>query len=98
MTLTVLGLFPDEDAGPGPADLARLRQQRILLTGLRDEVEAAGRRVATQEADGTWRSAAQRAYGRRLTELAGELQGVWRAVDDALSAADAAIDAVKAEL
>lgn len=96
MVLTGIGLFPDEDAGPTAEDLARLRQQRSLLTGVRDEVEVTGRRVAAQEAEGSWRSPAQRAYGRRLTELAGELQGVWRAVDDALSAVDDAIIALKA--
>lgn len=78
------------------AALARLREQRWRLGVVRGDVEAAGRRLAGQEVGAGWRSDAQRAYQDRLVELSGKLQGVWRALDDALYAVDVAIERVKA--
>jgi hypothetical protein len=89
------GILPDP-AGESTVALARLREQRWRLTRVRDDVEAAGRRLALQEIGTGWRSPAQRAYADRLTELGHGLQGVWRALDDALHAVDAAIERVKA--
>jgi hypothetical protein len=88
------GILPDP-AGERAIALARLREQRWRLGRLRDDVEETGRRLASQEVGAGWRSPAQRAYADRVAELVGGLQEVWRAVDDALHAADAAIDRVK---
>lgn len=91
-------ILPDVSGGPDAETLARLREQRRLLRGVRDEVEASGRRLAGQEAGPAWRSPAQRAYGTGLGELSATLGGAWRALDDALWAVDDAIDRVKAAL
>jgi len=77
--------------GAGADTLARLREQRWLLAEVRDAVDAAGRRMALRSSDGAWRSPAERAYRGRLTELTGELMRAWRALDDAVSAVDAAL-------
>jgi hypothetical protein len=76
--------------------LAQLREERWRLGWVQDEVELTSRRLAGQEVDAGWRSPAQRAYEGRLAELAGALQGAWRALDDALAAVGVGIDRVKA--
>ncbi|ASD23730.1 hypothetical protein B7495_17670 [Cryobacterium sp. LW097] len=91
-------ILPDAGTGPDAETLARLREQRRLLRGVRDGVEESGRRLAGQASGGAWRSPAQRAYGTRLGELGLDLAGVWRALDDALWAVDEAIDRLKAAL
>ncbi|WP_130176368.1 hypothetical protein [Cryobacterium sp. SO1] len=87
---------PDVSTGPDAETLARLREQRWLLRGVRDAVEVSGRRLAGQETGPAWRSPAQRAYGAVLGELSANLRGAWRALDDALWAVDEAIGRVKA--
>lgn len=82
-------------AAESAAALARLREQRWRLGLVQGEVEAAGRRLAGHGIGPGWRSPAQRAYEERLAELTQGLQGAWRALDDALSAVDVAIDRVK---
>ena len=91
-------ILPEVDGGADAETLARLREQRRLLRGVRDAVEASGRRLAGQDAGPDWSSPAQRAYGTGLGDLGATLHGAWRALDDALWAVDAAIDRVKAAL
>ena len=88
--------FLPDAAGEAAAALAALREQRWLLTTVREEVAETGRRLAGQEVGAGWRSAAQRVYSDRLAALAGGLQTAWRALDDALTAVDRDIDRVKA--
>ena len=92
----VTGVLAGELTGEAAAALARLREQRWRLARVRGEVEEEGRRLAGQVIGPGWRSPAQRAYEDRLAELIRGLQGAWRALDDALYAADVAIDQVKA--
>jgi uncharacterized protein YukE len=91
-------VLPGVGAEAAAATLARLREQRWRLGVVQGDVESAGRRLAAQEVGSGWRSSAQRAYQDRLAELTEKLQGVWRALDDALYAVDDAIDRVKAGL
>lgn len=91
-------ILPDTSGGPDAETLARLREQRRLLRGVRDAVADAGRRLAGRESPAAWRSPAQRVYGTRRGELSLDLAGAWRALDDALWAVDEAIDRVKAAL
>ena len=91
-------ILPDVSGGPAAETLARLREQRRLLRGVRDGVEETGRRLAGQESKTAWRSPAQRAYGTSRSELSMDLSSAWRALDDALWAVDEAIQRVKAAL
>ncbi|TFC02700.1 hypothetical protein E3O42_08080 [Cryobacterium adonitolivorans] len=94
-------ILPDDGGGPDAETLARLREQRRLLRRVRDGVEESGRRLAGHQAGAAgaaWRSPAQRAYDTRRGELSMDLNGAWRALDDALWAVDEAIDRVKAAL
>jgi hypothetical protein len=90
------GIVPDMTGQSTAAALADLREQRWRLGRVRDEVEAAGRQLAGSVVADRWRSPAQRAYEERLGDLVLGLQGAWRALDDALSAVDVAIERVKA--
>jgi len=91
-------ILPDMHGEPAAEALARLREQRRLVRLVRDGVEATGRRLTARPAVSGWQSPAQRAFEGRLAELAGRLQGAWRALDDALWAVDEAIARVKASL
>lgn len=83
--------------GQAAADrLAALREVRMLLRELRDDVELAVRMVAAADLAGTWRSAAQRGYAIRLGLLMGELRRAGRQLDAALASVHAAIDALTA--
>lgn len=90
------GLFGDSPgaAGQGERDaerLAALREQRMLLGGILDEVNLAAVLVARSDLDDSWRSAAQREYVLRLHELAGDLRAAARRLEVALDAVHAAI-------
>jgi len=91
-------ILPNVGGEPAPEALARLREQRRLLRQVRDGVETTGRRLTARPSRSGWRSPAQQAFEDRLAELAGTLQGAWRALDDALWAVDEAIARVKASL
>jgi len=91
-------ILPDVSGGPDAETLARLREQRRLLRGVRDDVDVAGRRLASRAPGPNWRSPAERAYGTGLDELSATLSGAWRSLEDALWAVDEAIDRVKAAL
>jgi len=83
--------------GPGRDErLAALREERMLLGGLLDDVERALRMVAAADLDGSWRSAAQRGYAVRLAELGADLGRAWRQLDRALFAVQAAISRLTA--
>ena len=71
--------------------LAMLREQRMLLRQLCDDVELAVRTVAASDLGEYWRSAAQRGYAERLGELTADLRGAWRQLDEALAAVHASI-------
>jgi len=76
--------------------LAALREERMLLGGLLDDVELALRMVAAADLDGSWRSAAQRRYEARLAELGADLGRAWRQLDHALFDVQAAISRLTA--
>jgi len=76
--------------------LALLREERWRLGRVRDDVELTSLRLAGQEVGAGWRSAAQRAYEDRRTELLRRLDGARRALDDALAAVDVGIEQVRA--
>ena len=76
--------------------LAELRHRRMLLGGLRDDVDLAWRALAPADLDGSWRSAAQRGYSERRRELADGLRRACRELDDAQTAVEAAIAAATA--
>ena len=71
--------------------LEMLREQRMLLRQLRDDVELAVRTVASGHLGEYWRSAAQRCYAVRLGELTDDLRGAWRQLDEALTAVHGSI-------
>jgi len=73
------------------ARLAALREQRMLLRGILDEVGLASGLVAATDPGESWRSAAQREYIERLQELAGDLRGAARKLEAALDAVHASI-------
>ncbi|TFC41819.1 hypothetical protein E3T26_15485 [Cryobacterium sp. TMT1-21] len=81
-----------------PARLAELRERRMLLRALRDDVEIAARSLAPTDLTGSWRSAAQRGYAERRSELAGELHRAARHLEDALAAVAAEIEEVQVVL
>ena len=64
------------DPGRRERRLAELRHRRMLLSGLRDDVDLAWRGLLSADLDGSWRSVAQRGYAERRRELAGELREV----------------------
>lgn len=77
---------------PGDAErLAALRNQRMLLRELRDDVDRAFRATAAGDLAESWRSTAQRAYAERLGELRRDLMVAWRQLDEALTVVHAAI-------
>jgi hypothetical protein len=91
-----VGILPDLTGQTTVAALADLREQRWRLGRVQNDVEAAGLRLTGQTVGSGWRSPAQRAYEERLGDLIVGLQGAWRALDDAVSAVDAAIAGIKA--
>ena len=80
------------------ARLDALRQQRMLLRLLRDDVDAAASGIAAGDLTGSWRSEAQRGYDDQRNDLAGELRRAWGLLDTALTEVNAAIDEVGADL
>ena len=76
--------------------LAELRHRRMLLRGLRDDVDLAWRGLLPADVDGSWRSAAQRGYSERRRELADELRRARGDLEDAITAIEAAIAAIAA--
>ena len=90
------GLFGDSPGTAGKAErdaerLAALREQRMLLDGILDEVNLAAALVTRANLEDSWRSAAQREYVLRLHELAGDLRGAARRLEVALDSVHAAI-------
>ena len=80
------------------ASLDELRQRRMLLRLLRDDVASAAGRLTAGDLTGSWRSEAQRGYDRRRGDLAGELRRAAGLLDTALTEVVAAIDQVGAAL
>ena len=78
--------------------LGELRQRRMLLRLLRDDVDYAAGRLTAGDLTGSWRSDAQRGYDRRRSDLAGELRRAAGLLDAALTEVVAAIDQVGADL
>ncbi len=79
-----------------PERLAAMREQRMLLRDLRDDVELAFRRLASTELSGSWHSAAQRGYAERMGELTNSVRFAWRQLDEALAAVNASISRLTA--
>ena len=80
------------------ARLDELRQRRMLLRQLRDDVDFAAGRLTAGDLTGSWRSEAQRGYDRQRAALAGELRRAAGLLDAALTEVVAAIDRVGAAL
>ncbi|TFC91118.1 hypothetical protein E3T28_03460 [Cryobacterium sinapicolor] len=80
------------------ARLDGLRQQRMLLRRLRDDVDIAAGGLSAGDLTGSWRSESQRGYDRRRSDLAGELRRAAGLLDTALTEVVAAIDQVGAAL
>jgi predicted DNA repair protein MutK len=80
------------------ARLDELRQRRMLLRLLRDDVDVAAGGLTAGDLTGSWRSAAQRGYDRQRSELAGELRRAAGLLDAALTEVVASIDQVGAAL
>lgn len=76
------------------ARLDELRQQRMLLRRLRDDVAVAAGGLSAGDLTGSWRSEAQQGYDRRRSDLAGELRRAAGLLDAALTEVVAAIDQV----
>ncbi|WP_134512272.1 hypothetical protein [Cryobacterium sp. Hz7] len=74
------------------ARLDELRQRRMLLRLLRDDVDMAAGRLTAGDLTGSWRSEAQRNYDRQRSDLAGELRRAAELLDAALTEVVAAID------
>jgi hypothetical protein len=70
--------------------LGALRRQRMLLAGLRDDVEFALRTFSAAD-DPRWISEAQRQYAGRRAELRHELTFASRALEEALAGVAEAI-------
>jgi len=91
------GLFGDPTAAERDAErLWALREQRMLLRDLRDEVHLAAGSVAAADLGDSWQSAAHGGYAARLGELAGDLCRAGRQLDDALDAVHASISRLTA--
>ncbi|TFC37879.1 MULTISPECIES: hypothetical protein [unclassified Cryobacterium] len=80
------------------ARLDELRQRRMLLRLLRDDVDRAAGQLTAGDLTGSWRSEAQRGYDRQRSDLAGELRRAAGLLDAALTEVVAAIDQVGATL
>ncbi|HSP52922.1 MAG TPA: hypothetical protein VLO00_08505 [Cryobacterium sp.] len=80
------------------ARLDELRQRRMLLRLLRDDVDFAAGRLTAGDLTGSWRSEAQRGYDRQRAALAGELRRAAGLLDAALTEVVVAIDRVGAAL
>lgn len=81
--------------------LAALREQRMLLRELGDEVESALSRIVGGGLEGSalgtsWRSTSERRYTARLNELTGDLRLAWRLIDEAHGAVESSIGRMKA--
>ncbi|WP_022885370.1 hypothetical protein [Glaciibacter superstes] len=66
--------------------LAALREQRMRLAAVRDEVDASLMRHRSAAIDPAWRSDAQRAYSSKRDDLTRRLSRAQRLLDDALDA------------
>jgi hypothetical protein len=78
--------------------LAELRERRMLLRELRDDVDLAWRGLALPALAESWRSEAQRGYAARRSDLAVDLRRAFRQLDDALTDVAASIEQVTASL
>jgi hypothetical protein len=76
--------------------LSALRDQRMLLARVSDGVGIALHTFRMMPGGVNWRSAAQRSYSDRRTELQMELETLRRALDEALVGVQAAIAALSA--
>lgn len=76
--------------------LGALREERMLLVALRDDVELAVRSVAAADLNASWCSAAQRGYAEQLAELRDDLGRASRQLDEALAAVQACISRLTA--
>jgi hypothetical protein len=90
-------LFPDlaGAAAQRAQRLAALRKQRMLLTGLREEIDISMRMVSARPAESRWRSDAARRYADRREELGRDLRRVLEQADESLAAIDRAILSVE---
>jgi hypothetical protein len=77
--------------------LAALREQRMLLTRLRFDIDTCTRLVAVMGQRNTWRSSAGRGYAGRREELRHALSRAQRQVAGALEAVERAILATAEE-
>lgn len=75
--------------------LAALRKQRMLLTGLREEIDVSMRMVSSVPAESRWRSDAAHHYATRREELGRDLRRVLEQADESLAAIDRAIQSVE---
>jgi len=91
------GVFGDPTGAERRAErLWALAEQRMLLRGLRDEVDLASASIASADLDDSWQSDAHRGYTERLGELAGDLCRAGRQLDDALDAVHTAMSRLAA--
>ncbi|TFD29600.1 hypothetical protein [Cryobacterium cryoconiti] len=78
------------------ARLDGLRERRMLLRQLRDDVDLAAGRLTAADLTGSWRSPAQQGYDAQRGDLAGDLRRAAVLIDDALTAVVTSIDEIRA--
>lgn len=78
------------------ARLGELRQRRMLLRELREDVDLAANRLTAGDLTDSWRSEAQRGYDAQRGDLAGDLRRAAGLLDDALADVVTSIDEIRA--
>ena len=78
------------------ARLGELRQRRMLLRELRDDVALAAARLTAGDLTGSWRSPAQQGYDAQRGDLAGDLRRAVGLIEEALVAVVTSIDEIRA--
>ena len=73
-----------------------LRERRMLLRQLREDVDLAAGRLTAGDLTGSWRSPAQQGYDAQRGDLAGDLRRAAGLIDDALTAVVTSIDEIRA--
>jgi hypothetical protein len=76
--------------------LGELRERRMLLRELREDVDLAAGRLTAGDLTGSWQSPAQRGYDAQRGDLAGDLRRAAGLLEDALADVLASIDEVRA--